>query len=156
MRRIIKSLFFLLVCSCLAACTDTAIVDDYESILRQRWSYDKPVKIEVEITDISKAYNVYINLRHTEDYAYSNIWLKTSVLGADKKKQDQRTEFTLAKPDGTWLGRGSGSLYSYRLILKENYRFSKAGKYVFVIEQNMRDNPLDAITDVGLRVEPAE
>ena len=68
----------------------------------------------------------------------------------------ERKEFRLAYPDGEWLGSGSGNLYSYQILFKEKYKFLKAGTYIFVFEQNMRDNPLREVSDVGLRVEPAE
>ncbi|MBC7758415.1 MAG: gliding motility lipoprotein GldH, partial [Phormidesmis sp. FL-bin-119] len=62
-------------------------------------------------------------------------------------------EFKLALPDGEWLGSGSGNLYSYQIPLKENFKFTLKGKYVIELEQNMRDNPLDHVSDVGVRVE---
>jgi gliding motility-associated lipoprotein GldH len=46
-------------------------------------------------------------------------------------------------------------LYSYQLPIYLNYRFPAKGTYIFELEQNMRDNPLKEITDVGLRVEEA-
>jgi len=36
-----------------------------------------------------------------------------------------------------------------------NYKFPAKGVYHFEIEQNMRDNPLREVNDVGLRVEKA-
>jgi gliding motility-associated lipoprotein GldH len=44
-------------------------------------------------------------------------------------------------------------MYSYQIPFKTNYRFPAKGNYKFEIEQNMRDNPLRAVSDVGLRVE---
>ncbi len=67
-----------------------------------------------------------------------------------------RQEFQLAMPDGEWLGNGSGNLFSYQLIYKENYKFASTGKYNLIVEQNMRDNPLKAISDVGIYVELAK
>jgi gliding motility-associated lipoprotein GldH len=40
------------------------------------------------------------------------------------------------------------------LIYKEGYKFPSVGTYTIIIEQNMRDNPLKNISDVGIRVEP--
>jgi len=140
----------------LASCSDNALFDDYFAIANQNWSYDKPVKVSVDIEDASQPYNVYINFRHTEDYSYSNIWLRLTQIAPSGKKTTVREEFQLAQQDGKWIGKGSGNLYSYRLIYKERFRFDTTGKHTFIIEQNMRDNPLKAVTDVGLRVEPAK
>jgi gliding motility-associated lipoprotein GldH len=67
-----------------------------------------------------------------------------------------RYEVKLANPDGQWLGQGSGNLYSYQVPILTDYKFPEKGTYSFEIEQNMRDNPLREVTDVGMRVERAQ
>ncbi|WP_304068984.1 gliding motility lipoprotein GldH [Pedobacter glucosidilyticus] len=154
MKNCLKGLIILLVWF-MQACTDHAIIDTFEATKNGNWSYDKPLRAQVDIQDINMPYHIYINFRHTDDYKYANVWVRVSVTNPDQQKTVQREEFQLAKPDGEWLGKGSGNLYTYQLIFKENYRFPKKGKYSFVIEQNMRDNPLKAVSDIGLRIEPA-
>lgn len=156
MKMIFKCFLTILTALSVVSCSENAVVDEYTAIAKENWSYDKPVKTVVDIQDSSIQYNIYINFRHTEDYKYANIWLRMSQISPDNKKTTTREEFQLALPDGKWLGKGSGNLYSYRLIYKEAFKFDTTGKYTFIIEQNMRDNPLKAVTDVGLRVERAE
>ena len=137
-----------------AACTDSAIVDTNQAVPDRNWSYAEKVRIPVTVTDASKRYNLYFNLRHTSNYKYSNIFVLIHQSGPGTKGLTERKEFQLAYPDGEWLGSGSGNIYSYRLLFREGYKFDRAGNYVFELEQNMRDNPLREISDVGLRVEP--
>jgi gliding motility-associated lipoprotein GldH len=94
-----------------------------------------------------------MNLRHTADYKYSNIFVLIHQIAPGGKKVTQRKEFQLAYPDGEWLGSGAGNLYTYQLPFKEGYKFDAAGTYTFIFEQNMRDNPLREVRDVGMRVE---
>lgn len=138
-----------------SSCSDNAVIDHFEGIPNTNWSYAKPIKAKVEILDPAKLYNIYINFRHTADYKYANIWLRITIIDPSKKKTVERKEFQLALKDGEWIGKGSGNLYSYQLILNESFKFSQKGNYQFIIEQNMRDNPLKAVSDVGLRIEPA-
>ncbi len=148
---------FLVITVFFTSCEDTkTIVDTNLEMNSHDWSYLNKVRIPVTIQNESIAYNVYVNLRHTADYKYSNIFLLIETTGPDGKKTTERKEFTLAQPDGEWLGKGSGNMYSYQLPYKMDYRFAKKGKYTFQLEQNMRDNPLREITDVGIRVEKAE
>jgi len=156
MRMIFKCFLIILTALSAISCSDNAIIDEYTAIGNENWSYDKPIKTVVDIKDASIPYNIYINFRHTEDYKYSNIWLRLSQIAPNNQKTTAREEFQLASSDGKWFGKGSGNLYSYRLIYKEGFKFDTAGKYTFIIEQNMRDNPLKAVTDVGLRAEPAK
>jgi len=60
----------------------------------------------------------------------------------------------LAKSDGKWIGKSSGSLYNQQSIIHQDYVFPDTGLYTISIEQNMRDNPLQEITDIGLTVIP--
>lgn len=152
-----KSVFFsIFLVSIFASCGDTVtVVDSNFELDNRNWSYTEKVRVPVNIEDAGIPYNIYLNLRHTSDYKYSNIFLLIHVIGPDGKKTTERKEFKLALPDGEWLGSGSGNMYSYQLMIRENYRFQLKGKYTIELEQNMRDNPLDQITDAGIRVEKA-
>lgn len=137
-------------------CQDTqTIADTNTEIAGRNWSYTEKVQVPVVIADAGIPYNLYVNLRHSPNYKYSNIFLLIHITGPDGKKNTERKEFKLALPDGEWLGSGSGNMYSYQLPYKEKYMFPTKGKYVIEIEQNMRDNPLDYVTDAGFRVEKA-
>ncbi len=140
----------------LSACkTPGALVDEYAPIEQNNWTYLKKVRVAVKVENQTVPYHVFINLRHTADYRYSNIYIRIRQINPDKSTKLFRKEFRLANPDGEWLGTGSGNLYSYQLPIDLNYRFPAKGTYIFELEQNMRDNPLKEITDVGLRVEEA-
>lgn len=159
MNSIIHAFRLTIVCfsiSLIAGCADNAVVDVNKEIGRRTWSYIKKVSIPVKIEDSSRSYNLYLNLRHTAEYKYSNIFVLIHQIAPGGKRTTERKEFQLAYPDGEWLGSGAGNLYTYQLLFKENYKFPSPGTYVFEFEQNMRDNPLREIRSVGMRVEPVE
>ena len=147
----------LLITMLAGSCTDpNSIIDTNTEIADHNWSYVNRVNFDVKIDDEKAAYNQYLNLRVTGNYKYSNIFVLVYQITPDKKTQTTRFEVKLANPDGEWLGKGSGNLYSYQVLLRKDYRFPAKGVYRFQIEQNMRDNPLHEISDVGLRVEKAQ
>lgn len=145
----------LLACGCMSYDKNT-LFDQNTSINNLNWPYVDKVKFDVKVDDPSALYNVYLNLRVTADYKYSNLFVLIHQTDPDKKTTTVRQEYTLANPDGEWLGEGSGNLYSYQLPSKMRCKFAEKGTYHFEIEQNMRDNPLRQVSDVGLRVEKAE
>ena len=60
----------------ITGCTDpNSILDTNTSIENHNWSYANTIKYAVKIDDASIPYNVYINLRVTGDYRYSEICL---------------------------------------------------------------------------------
>lgn len=132
------------------------IADQSTGIENQNWGYNNRVRTDFVIDDITITYNLYLNLRVTPDYKYSNIFVLIHQIGPDKKVETSRYEFTLADKDGEWLGQGTGNLYSYQVTYKTKYKFPAKGKYRIEVEQNMRDNPLRNVSDAGVRVEKAE
>ncbi|PWG78204.1 gliding motility lipoprotein GldH [Pararcticibacter amylolyticus] len=156
MNKTLRGLILAGLIFCLQACTDSAVIDTNQKIDNRNWTYTQKVRFPVTIEDPAKAYNVYLNLRHTADYKYSNIFVLIHQSGPGMKTSTERREFKLAYPDGEWLGSGSGNFYTYQLQFRENYKFPSKGIYTFEFEQNMRDNPLREINDVGIRVEPAQ
>lgn len=149
------SIFFsFLFAVMLVSCNDHRIIVDTNIELdKYNWSYSEKVKIPFTIKEVEKPYKLFLNLRHTSDYNYSNIFLLVHLTDPNGKRTTERKEFKLALPDGEWLGSGSGNLYSYQILFKENFKFSVKGKYSIELEQNMRDNPLDHVTDAGIRIE---
>ena len=140
------------VCSC----SDNAVVDENVPIDGNAWQYDNQPRLTAHITDKEQRYNIYLNLRHTPGYRYSNIFVLIHQSGPGMADTTQRFELPLAEPDGRWLGRSTGSMYAHQELVRANVLFPDTGLYHFVIEQNMRENPLQGVADVGIRVAPAE
>ncbi len=158
MKRGLKFIFPMAVLLLLfGGCADTAaVIDQNKEIVNNNWSYSNKIKYTVKIDDGQMPYNLYLNLRVTGDYKYSNVFVLIYQTGPDGKPTGVRYEFKLANPDGEWLGQGSGNLYNYQIPFRLNYKFPAKGAYTFQIEQNMRDNPLHEVSDVGLRIEKAQ
>jgi gliding motility-associated lipoprotein GldH len=154
----IKTLFLFMsfLMLSLISCQDSVTIADTNIELEKRnWSYSEKIRIPVKIEATDISYNLYLNLRHSAEYKYSNIFILIHITGPDGKKSTERREFKLALADGEWLGSGSGNMYSYQINFKEKYKFPAKGTYIFELEQNMRDNPLDHVNDAGIRVEKA-
>ena len=140
-----------------AGCADkNTVIDQNSQIPDHNWTYINKFRFDVTVDDAAIAYNLYMNLRVTADYKYSNIFVLITQTGPDKRPEVKRYELKLASKDGEWLGKGSGNLYSYQAPFRTNYKFPVKGVYHIYIEQNMRDNPLREVSDVGLRVEKAQ
>jgi len=149
-KRQVFLLGFLLITSLFVGCT-SSVIDSNVEIADRRWTYRNHISTIFEIKDNTKAYNIYFKLRHTADYKYANIFI-LAHFKEGKKMVTRRYQYKLAKNDGEWLGSGSGNVFSYTLPMLTNYHFPHNGKFEIEIEQNMRDNPLLEVSDVGLTV----
>ena len=150
----VAAFVFLLWVTLFAGCT-ASVIDSNVELADRRWTYRNHISTPFEIKDNTKAYNVYFKLRHTADYKYANIFILAHFKDG-KHIVTKRYQYKLAKNDGEWLGSGSGNVFSYTLPMLTNYHFPRNGKFTIEIEQNMRDNPLLEVSDVGVLVNPVE
>lgn len=148
------TLFFLLI-----GCDQNRVYDHYES-LPNTWHKDSIISFKVEDLDTLQAYNIFINLRNTNDFAFSNLYLITQLYFPRGKVVQDTLEYEMAYPNGEWMGVGIGEAKASKLWYKKNIRFEEEGPYTIDIRQVMRRNgekealeSLDGITEVGLRIE---
>lgn len=151
----LKVFLFGVVCFGLwASCDQMAILNENKPIGNKVWLYTSPVSFKFRIDDKTKKYDVFIDVRHTPEYAFSNIFLLVHQHGPDRKRYTFRKEIKLAKSDGKWTGKSSGSLYNNQSLIHKDFLFPDTGLYTISVEQNMRENPLKEITDIGLTIIP--
>ncbi|RBL93423.1 gliding motility lipoprotein GldH [Chitinophaga flava] len=145
----------------LAAACKPLKMDVYEKNLEipgHNWTYDYQPSFEVNILpeDTANLYDIYVNVRHTDAYPYSNIWLLVGTrYPNDSISKEQRVELPLADINGKWHGNGIDDIYEHRVLIQQKALFNKPGTYKFTFEQNMRQNPLPHVMNIGLRIEKA-
>lgn len=144
-------LFLITLTLSIASCSNNNLVDTNDAVAENNWLYAKSAKATVEIKDINQPYAIYFKLRHTVDYKYANLFVVMRLKG-DSLNKSARYEVKLAKNNGEWTGKGSGDIFTNNFALIKDYRFKNPGKYQIEITQNMKDNPLIGISDVGITV----
>jgi len=136
----------------LAGCTQIDLHEQHTPVPDFKWQQDFAVKGNFHISDTSSAYRIYIILRHTDNYRYSNIWLNLGFRNPGDTMRYRKLELTLANDAGGWEGAGMNDIWEVRKLIYL-HRFSKPGEYRYEIKQIMRDNPLAGIMSVGIRVQ---
>ncbi|MDH5828475.1 gliding motility lipoprotein GldH [Sphingobacterium faecium] len=150
-----KKSTFLIGCmtiSLFVSCDSNTIMDENVNINKNAWAHAYKPTFDVHISDISKKYDVWLNVRHTSHYPYSNLFILVHQKGANTKLYTYKKELKLADSYGKWTGNTAGSLYTKRSLIHKDYSFPDTGLYHFTFEQNMRDNPLLEVTDIGLNI----
>ncbi|MBR4137693.1 MAG: gliding motility lipoprotein GldH, partial [Bacteroidales bacterium] len=102
------------------------------------------------VNDTLTDYAFYLNIRHLENYRYSNLYVFMHTTFPNGNVTHDTIECILAMPDGRWMGKGSGTMRSANVLLNPALRFPLSGEYHFEIEQAMREKELRGITDIGL------
>jgi gliding motility-associated lipoprotein GldH len=153
MIRVKHFLFIFIIAVAFYSCTTVDLYEKTVAIPGHAWKSDfKPV-FEFSITDTTTAYQLFLVLRHTEEYNFTNIYvnLYAQLPGGDTAMKIQR-DLQLASNDKGWLGNGMDDIYEHRIKLGDPQPL-KAGTYKFTLEQIMRQDPLEHVLDAGIRIE---
>lgn len=137
-------------------CADGVAYDEFVRLGDAAWDKDTLAVFRADIADTVGVYDVYVQVRNDNDYAFSNLWLFVDVVSPDGRMRRDTLECTLARPDGSWLGGGWGSLYTLRCPYIPAVRFARPGPYTFRLTQGMRKDQLKGIHDIGLLIERHE
>jgi len=141
-------------CLFTSSCSEIDVYEKHTVIPAYEWQNSFSANGDFLITDTVSAYSIYLVLRHTDAYAYNNIWLNVGLQPPGDSMYIQKINLTLGDDANGWEGTGMNDIWELRKLLNgEPRRFKRAGKYQFTISHIMRDNPLLHIMSVGLRVE---
>jgi len=117
------------------------------------WEVDNRIPFDVTVSDTLGIYSFGLELRHLENYRYSNLFVFLHTTMPNGNHTHDTIECTLATPEGRWIGKSSGSMRDLTVPLNENLLFPLSGTYHFEIEQAMREPVLKGISDIGLYID---
>ena len=152
MRKTHRFVLFLVLLLVPLACDPLMVYDNYDSMDDGLWGWrDVPV-FEVDMQDSVSLFDIYLQVRHSTSYPLSNLFMFVNLKGPSGQFRRDTVNLILAAPDGSWYGRGNGSMKEMRLVYRSGVRFAEPGSYSFFIEQAMRHEELP-VKDLGLRIE---
>jgi gliding motility-associated lipoprotein GldH len=153
MRKICLIVSLIIIC---LSCDKQKVYEQFSTIDHQNWSNSAPLHFNVNINDTASAHNIYIIVRNTGQYEYSNLYLFVTTHSPNGNVLRDTTEIMLANEHGKWLGKGSAAAFTLSYAYKEKIRFPVRGIYQFDIEQAMWIKELRHISHLGLRIEKSE
>ncbi len=146
----------LLIAGCMLifwACQDAIIFEDQKAIPGLSWHYEDELVFMATIDDTLSLHKMYLNIRNSTDYKYSNLFLFLDIEFPDGRVLRDTLECMLADRRGQWTGSGFGQLRFNRFLFRDDVWFPLKGTYTFRLYQGMRDDELYGISDAGIRIE---
>ncbi len=139
---------------------ENLVYADYQNLNNGFWRANDTIRFSFSEIDTLSQHNIFINIRNNGDYKFSNIFLIAEFGFPEGETVIDTLEYEMALPDGTWLGKGRGSVKESKFWFRENIVFPDSGVYSFKVSHAMRENgevdgvqELKGITDVGLQIE---
>lgn len=131
-------------------CQRGVVYSGFQQLPAQGWEADSALQFVPTLTDTLGSYQMQIIVRHTDRYAYQNLWLFVDVQKDSILLRRDTIESYLANERGEWYGSGMSKM-TLPLLYMENIALP-AGEYQITVQQGMREEQLRGITDVGLKV----
>lgn len=158
MKKLLHTAYILILISYLiSSCTHIDLYEKSVTIPGHAWKNSYQPAFAFAIKDTTAAYQLYFIIRHTDKYNYNNIYINLHAKqpGTDST-QKVRYDLRLGSDEDGWLGSGMDDIYEHRILLTpagQEFHFRNPGNYTFTIEQIMREDPLENVLNVGLRIE---
>jgi gliding motility-associated lipoprotein GldH len=150
--KLLKVILFTAVVLGAVSCDPKMVYDHFEKTSKGTWSWDDVKTFQVEMSDTTHPYNIYINIRHTKDYPKSNLYVFLNIISPKGATVKDTVSIGIADSRGRWLGSGFGNIKLVRRLYRRDVRFAVPGTYTFTLEQAMRLKEVP-VTDVGIRIE---
>lgn len=147
-----KSILGLLSLWLFVAC-ESAVYNEEKVIENEIWAYSNPLDFAFSIEDTSTLYNVFLEMKHREDFGTANAYAKLYVKFPDGKERVQQVSLELADSKGEWHGKCGGGSCVNRLSFMPNAVFEQAGTYQIRFEQYTRKDSLQGLQSLRLIVE---
>lgn len=158
-----RRLIFVLAVLLLQSCQTNTVYSEYQNLNNGSWNATDTLEFHFPEMDSTSTYNMFINVRNDNGFAFSNLFLITEFSGPTGETVKDTLEYEMAQPDGTWLGKGIGSIKESKLWFRENVVFPDSGVYHMKVSHAMRKNgqisglqELKGITDVGVQIEQTQ
>lgn len=132
------------------------IYDETQPIEAEAWTEDNNVTFSFTIDDTTKHYNIFLEVDHSVNYGYQNVYCNVVSLVDDRLIQKQQVSLELADKKGKWKGECSGENCTRTIPFIVNTQFDQAGDYKIVLTQYTRQANLTGINSLRLMIEETE
>ncbi len=153
-----KALFIFFISVVFTSCiydTSLGIYEKLVSFPTQQWNTANLPTFNFKISDTTSFYNIYILLRHTDAYAYNNIWLNVTAIAEGDTAKTQQLNLKLGD-NKQWFGSSMDDIIEHRILITQNPVKLKKGNYTFILQHIMRDDNLQDVLNAGIRIEKVD
>jgi len=136
----------------LNSCDSDLVISENKAIIGS-WDKNEPIDFSFEIFDTLAWYDFYINIRHSEEYAYRNIYFFVNTEFPNGNVSRDTIECMLADLRGKWYGNGYGNIRENKILIRRNLQFQNSGLYRIDFIQAMREDKLQGLSDIGILID---
>ena len=143
---------FILVATLFLACSESPVIEKTFSVDGNSWDYDDIFETSIEVVDSSKTYRLVLEVDHSDEFAFQNVYAKVSTTLPSGKKVEDPISLQLSDKYGRWYGKCGSGKCKANIIIREGFKFQHLGSYDFKIEQLSREDKLEGVSGLALKL----
>ena len=153
----VKNIFSLLIIGTFILLLNTGCNGDYVfqkeiEISGGGWYYNNALAFDFDIDDISKKYNLLLEVEHAGDFGYQNLYVQFHTTYPSGEKKTQIVSLELANKSGIWNGKCGGNICRVEIPLQTNTVFKETGRHSISVEQYMRKDPIEGVLNMAIKI----
>jgi gliding motility-associated lipoprotein GldH len=146
----------MLVLVSLVACKKAPVYSDTHVFSDGIWGSGEMPEFQFDMQDSIGLYNMSFVLRLNDEYDYQNMWVLMHTVKPTGASSTDTINLQVIDPKGKWLGKKSGSSYTFTGVFAYKHRFEDIGKHIIRMEHAVMNPDLRGVLDMTLMVEHAD
>jgi len=151
-----KKLLIIFCALCMVACGKNKVFEKFEKFDDNEWPMNKTVKFDLQIDDTAALYNVYVPVRHTDNYPYDALLINLSYDAPNGESHTKNFKLKFRDAGGKFMGDVAGDIWDEKTLVMGKTKFNSIGIYKFEITDDMPKTPTPCVMEVGLTVEKSK
>ncbi len=152
----LKNIVILVLISTFIISCGPKVIYKHKETLGQAWLYGDSLWFEYEIVDISKPYNLKLNVNHSSSFSYENLYVNVTTVFPDSNKTSSPLSLQFSDSAGNWQGNCDSSNCDLTIEMSTKAYFQSAGKYTIIFDQFSRIESLEGVNSFEMILEEAE
>ena len=140
----------------LVSCGPTSIYENSIVLADGVWDQSTQLVNTFEVNDTTQFYDLYLDVEHSTEYAYENVYVQIETGFPHKDPVTQVLPLDFADKKGKWHGKCGSKACDLRVVLKERTRFEANGQYTLTVKQYSRVLNLEGINGLSFSVVKSE
>jgi gliding motility-associated lipoprotein GldH len=144
-------LFFLFVLISISfSCSKEKVIFEKEVDVKESigWMFSDSLSVDFSISDTNRLYAMRLQLNHTPDFNFENVYTRIHTLFPDGKLSAQILSLALTNETGALAGQCNKTVCKVEIALQEQIIFPAKGNYKITIAQFMRTDTLSGIGNI--------
>lgn len=144
---------FIALLFSLSACGADFVYEKKYYLEGEVWKYSDTLRFDFEIEDSVHIYNLYLEVAHSKDYKFQNIYTRIFTTFPSGQRIEEVLSLELTEKGAAWLGDCRSNYCTLRIPIQEGAYFDQAGQYAISLEQYMRSSPVQGIKSIRFLLE---